>query len=482
MDELGRAEPLLEACEIEVWYGSEGRAAELLAQAEPASAESPTLEALYLNCAAQLAIRKRDIDGAVTLTSRFEIGKPSVVMGAMSQQLSIAAQVAMLRKDPRSKDVMERATRHAVAQGATFWTQLNRVWVETEPGSVSLSLLIRRLGEETPAFLSVAAERIVDRLALIGDAELGIIQSEIVSRPDRWLPSLRGVVDGGGDAASVASRLLDQVGESEDVIRLRRFTRMSKPRVDPTLGRQLARRLAHRVQIEDQGRVAIRIGDRHVEGTAIRRKVLTLLCYLITRTRFSATRDEVLETLWPDSEPTVALNSLNQTVYFLRRVFEPAYRDDTSPGYVRHESDVIWLDRQLVSSRSQVCADFIKGLPAEPSPEAVRDLASKYQGPFALDFSYEDWAVSYREALHSAFLQVVEDAISSDAASGHFDRGISLARRVLAIDPEAEQIELSLLRMLRVTGSHAAAAEQYAHYSHVLRESLGIEPPPLDAL
>ena len=189
-----------------------------------------------------------------------------------------------------------------------------------------------------------------------------------------------------------------------------------------------------------------------------------------------------METLWPDSEPTVALNSLNQTVYFLRRVFEPAYRDDTSPGYVRHESDVIWLDRQLVSSRSQVCADFIKGLPAEPSPEAVRDLASKYQGPFALDFSYEDWAVSYREALHSAFLQVVEDAISSDAASGHFDRGISLARRVLAIDPEAEQIELSLLRMLRVTGSHAAAAEQYAHYSHVIRESLGIEPPPLDAL
>ena len=201
--------------------------------------------------------------------------------------------------------------------------------------------------------------------------------------------------------------LLDVVGEDEDVLRLRRFSRKSKPRVDPMLGKQLARRLAHRVQIEDQGRVAIRIGDRHVEGTSIRRKVLTLLCYLITRSRFAATRDEVLETLWPDAEPTVALNSLNQTVYFLRRVFEPEYRDDTSPGYVRHELDVIWLDRQLVSSRSQVCVDYIKGLPVEPSPDAVRDLVSKYQGPFALDFSYEDWAVSYREALHSAFLQVL---------------------------------------------------------------------------
>jgi hypothetical protein len=33
-----------------------------------------------------------------------------------------------------------------------------------------------------------------------------------------------------------------------------------------------------------------------------------------------------------------------------------------------------------------------------------------------------------------------------------------------------------------VTGAHSAAAEQYAHYAAVMREELGIEPPPLDAL
>jgi len=46
----------------------------------------------------------------------------------------------------------------------------------------------------------------------------------------------------------------------------------------------------------------------------------------------------------------------------------------------------------------------------------------------------------------------------------------------------AEQIEASLVRLLRLSGAHAAAAEQYAHYSAVLKEGLGIEPPPLDAL
>ena len=130
VDELARAEPLLEACELEIWYGSEGQAAELLAQAEPSASGSRSLTPLYLICAAGLAVRRRDLNRAHALTSRFEIGSPSVVMGGMAQQLSINAQVAMLREDPRSKDVIERATRHAAAQAATFWTKVNRVWIE----------------------------------------------------------------------------------------------------------------------------------------------------------------------------------------------------------------------------------------------------------------------------------------------------------------------------------------------------------------
>ncbi len=58
----------------------------------------------------------------------------------------------------------------------------------------------------------------------------------------------------------------------------------------------------------------------------------------------SATRDQVLEVLWPELEPEVAGNSLNQTVYFLRRVFEPSFTDDLTPGYVHHNSEVLWLD------------------------------------------------------------------------------------------------------------------------------------------
>jgi DNA-binding SARP family transcriptional activator len=196
----------------------------------------------------------------------------------------------------------------------------------------------------------------------------------------------------------------------------------------------------------------------------------------------SATRDQVLDALWPELDPEVAVNSLNQTIYFLRRIFEEDYSDDLSPGYVHHDSDVVWLDSELVSSRSAECRQLIRDLPSRPSPDDVDRLTLLYRGRFALEFEYEEWAAAYRDTLHASYLEIVERAVLDDFTSGHYDRAITVARRALEVDPSAEQIEICLLRLYRVTGAHSAAAEQYAHYATVMREELGVEPLPLESL
>jgi DNA-binding SARP family transcriptional activator len=248
------------------------------------------------------------------------------------------------------------------------------------------------------------------------------------------------------------------------------------------LGRGLARRLAEPVYVEDLGAVSITIGSRSIAGSSTRRKVLALLCFLLTKPAMTSPRDQVLDAIWPDLDPVDALNSLNQTVYFLRRVFEEDYVDDLSPGYVHHESDLIWLDQALVASRSNECRSLIKSFDKSPNPDQVTALVDRYEGRFALDFEYEEWAAPYREWLHAAYLEIVERSVVSDLETGHFDRGIAIARRVLDVDPTADNVELSLLRLYRASGAHAAAAEQYAHYATTLREQVGIEPPALDAL
>ena len=207
-----------------------------------------------------------------------------------------------------------------------------------------------------------------------------------------------------------------------------------------------------------------------------------MLCFLLTRPHFSATRDEVIDALWPDLSPDVAINSLNQTVYFLRRVFEPSYAEDLSAGYVHHSSDVLWLDNELIASRSADCFALIDDVGSDLEPAVVARLSAMYIDRFALDFAYEEWAVPFRTSLHVGYLQIVEAAVTRDMASGHEDRAIELARRALDLDPGVESLELALVRLYRTTGAHSAAAEQYAHYATVLKDELGVEPPPLAAL
>jgi DNA-binding SARP family transcriptional activator len=341
------------------------------------------------------------------------------------------------------------------------------------------------LDGDGPTYLSVLAELVAARLAQLAPDVARVVKDEAARRPGRWRPALRRVITTGSDPAAVlaCAQLLEEIGTAEDVPALRGLARSLKgAHASPGLGRRLARAVAPRVFVEDQGRVAVRIGEELVAGTSIRRKVLAFLCYLLSRPGLSATRDQVIDVLWPDLEPEVAVNSLHQTVYFLRRLFEPGFKESLTAGYVHHDSDLVWLDPELVTSRSVRCQELIRGIGASAAPEVVERLSCEYRGRFALDFEYEEWAGPYRDGLHASYLDVIERNVAADSAAGHFDRAVRLARKALDIDPDADHIEVLLLRLYRATGAHAAAAEQYAHYASALRDQLGVEPPTLEAL
>jgi len=344
--------------------------------------------------------------------------------------------------------------------------------------------VITNVGAIAPWNVTHGADLVGRRLDELDGAALQTVSGIAPMHPGRWRFVLRGIVASASRGEGLAAaRLLESIGEVTDVQRLREYAKRERKLPGAAgLGRQLARRLAEPVVIEDQNRLSIHIGVRHVYGSTIRRKVLALLSFLLTKPDMSSTRDQVLDALWPELDPVDALNSLNQTVYFLRRVLEEPYVDDLSPGYLHHDSDLIWLDSELVSSRSHRCRKLMKSFPPTPAPDQVNTLVETYVGRFALDFEYEEWASPYRDWLHASYLEIVERAINDDIETGHFDRGINVARRVLDVDPSAERVELSLLRLYRASGAHAAAAEQYSHYASAVREQLGLEPPPLESL
>jgi DNA-binding SARP family transcriptional activator len=428
-------------------------------------------------------IRERDLKAAQQTLDSVRATIPTSEPGRLSRYLAVAACLAALREDPIAADLAREAISRANRQGAERHLQLALLALAaTDEG---LSLEISRTPMRLAASISTSAELIIDNLETLSPDALERVEREAEARPERWSQALRLVLplDMRHPARLRAARLLDAVGDRSDIPRLRRIAK--EPRALPanrTLGRGLARRLAPRVYVSDLGRVRLSVGGTEMSGGSIRRKVLALLVYLLTRPQMTAAREEVMDALWPDIDPDAAANSLNQTLYFLRRVFEPEYNEDNSPGYLRQESDLVLLDQDLVRAASTDCQSLISRLDRDPSPELVERLSLTYVGRFAADFAYEDWAADHRDWLHVSYLQIMETAITKDIAAGKFARGVALARRALEVDPRLDTLGLSLLKLLKGGGAHSAAAEQYQRYATLLRDEIGIEPLPFDSV
>ena len=223
-------------------------------------------------------------------------------------------------------------------------------------------------------------------------------------------------------------------------------------------------------------------GVKRVHGSDVRRKVLALLCFLLSRT--DHVRDKRPGAGWPMARPRTRCRSeLPESDRLLpatrvrtdlhRRMYHRAIFTTTPTSY--------GSTAELVSSR-RLSSEAIRAAESDPSPDNVDALERTYHGRFALDFAYEEWSAPYQRLNARGLPRDRRARRVGDTNGGEFDRAIGLARRALDVDPEAEQVELSLLRLYRRTGAHSAAAEQYVHYASVLTNDLGIEPPPLDHL
>ena len=293
------------------------------------------------------------------------------------------------------------------------------------------------------------------------------LRTSVAHWPSRWLPILRRQLEAGGTANGfAAASLLDEFGELADVGRLRAFVKTYRRglRGASGLGRALARRVAARLQIDDLGRTVLRIGDRVVGLSEMRKKSAALLMFLVTRPGHSATREQVLEELWPESDPEGAANNLNQSLYFLRRDIDPWFEDDISVDYVLFQGDVVWLEPALLSIAS---AEFVADVRAAMSTSDLGSRAigilARYAGQFCPEFEYEEWAMGWRNRIHALYLQFANAVISQHADAGRLADAREAALIALGQDPVAREIEQKLVWLYWHLGARSSALAQFEH-------------------
>jgi LuxR family transcriptional regulator, maltose regulon positive regulatory protein len=310
------------------------------------------------------------------------------------------------------------------------------------------------------------------------------IEESFRAWPARWRPVLRRQLARGDDPrAHLAATLLDVHGAVEDVGRLRAYEKTYKrKRGSIGLGRDLSRRVSPRLHVQDLGQVLLTVGDRMVNLSRTRRKPAALLMYLVTRPNYTATRDQIVEDLWPEGETSAGLNSLNQSLYFIRREVDPWYEDDLSTEYFLYQSELVSLDPDLVKVDS---ADFVTRsrdlLSGSFTTDEAVELIGRYRGQFSPEFEYEEWALAWRTRVHGAFLDFAGSAMVRLAERGELRVACDIALRVLRVDPNAGDIERRLIWLYWRAGARSAAQAHHAHLA-ARDEEDGLQPESLESI
>ncbi len=474
----GRVEAVIDAAWMAAWFGPSGHSREYLRRARwdrlPGDRLSDWLAAELWDASDHTVLTSLLDRVADAPTDSIEVG------GAFSRQLAKALAYFRLGDRESAEAALRLVERTAEAQASPIQRRLADLQRALQEGPEALAAEIAAATPEDDAFIGVYAREIAKTLGKLSPAAYLVVVRAARLNPDRWRTFLRPAVeeDGGNDVgAERAAAILDEIGEIGDIARLRAYARRMR-RPPERWGEALARRLAPRVWIEDLGLARICVGDRVIDGRSIRRRALALLLYLLGQPAGAATPDQIIEALWPDVDPDAALNSVHQTIYVLRRVVDPDYKAGTSPEYLHFDSDMVWLDKDLVDSRSWRCMRLLSG--REWDAEQVNEVVANYRGRFGADFAYDEWASPFRDRLHALYLSVMEQAVAGKI--GHRDARWRLwvGQQAIQVDPEADSIEALVIGLYQAVDATSAAREQYAHYASAMRDQLGVDPPALE--
>ena len=408
------------------------------------------------------------------------------VPGFRSSRLSLQLQAKSTADpgDPELPDAFDAALRFAHDQQAWFWWKCIRLTRALTSPSVDLTSYVRALEAADTAYLSIQAELVVRRLADLEELGFERVRVEASTRPVRWRWALRGFLLAGGTRpldVKRAAELLEVVGDLEDVARLVSLRKRKALRL-PDAGRALLRRLAPRVYVEDLGRVSCDWRPNRARHGHPQEGSLAALLPLDQAPIHRHPRAGLRGTLARDG-PRGGGKFPESVGVFPSADYRARLRG-------RHERRLSpkpsGLDMVRQRSRQAAAAPTVSELigrdASRPRSRPRNPPCRVVHRPFRGRLHIRRLGIVVPGHAPCGFLDRIERAVDLDTRAGAFDRALTVAQLALQADPDAEQIELCLLRLYRRTGATAAAAEQYSHYASVMRDQLGLEPPPLESI
>jgi ABC-type transport system substrate-binding protein/DNA-binding SARP family transcriptional activator/DNA-binding beta-propeller fold protein YncE len=227
------------------------------------------------------------------------------------------------------------------------------------------------------------------------------------------------------------------------------------------------------------GPLEVRLDDAEVRVGGPRQRAL--LGLLLCHANRVVSRDQLIEELLDDQPAATADRMLRVQISRLRKALgdengQPRLQS-RPPGYLLRveegELDLHAFEQQIAAGR-QALAD---GDPARAAG-LLREAESLWRGRPLADLEFESFARLEIRQLETLRLQVIEDRIDAELATGQHAVVCPELERLVAEHPLRERLRGQLMVALYRCGRQAEALESYRAGRSLLVEELAVEPGP----
>lgn len=208
------------------------------------------------------------------------------------------------------------------------------------------------------------------------------------------------------------------------------------------------------------------------------RQLLKILA--VNRTR-PLTKDALIETLWPDADPSSGVTSLKVAAHKLRSALDP---DRNGPEWVIAENGTyrlnpeapIWIDVESFRrhyERGRILQS--KGCIEEAADE-LAGAEELYQGDYLEEDMYEEWAIVKREELRDIYLDTLQRLAHIAVHYNRYSDVIRYCHKIVLADPCREDAYRMLMRSHAALSQFARAGAWYAVCRTSLQREVGAPP------
>ena len=214
-----------------------------------------------------------------------------------------------------------------------------------------------------------------------------------------------------------------------------------------------------KVEIQLLGRFSVGVDGVPISGDAWRsRRAADVVKLLALAPAHRMHRTEVMEALWPESDPELSGSNLRKALHFARLATADEQAIVNERGVL-----VLWPDAVAETDVERFEAAAERALEAGDAPVS-RAAADMYAGDLLPDDRYEPWSFEPRGRLRRRYLDVL--------------RAGALWDRLAEEDPTDEQAARELMRAHLDAGERREAIRRFERLREALRDHLGVGPDP----